>query len=186
MAVQNTVHVLWVNLCTLSKLWSSFLKHPAWFMPPYRGTSHRSPDLLGCAPFSRSSHRLAIASETPRPQGRTLSTQSIQFIQRSAPTHDRKRAALKGSAFVHIANTAVMRKETRVDLAEGACSWPFVRDWNGFSVRTIQETLRLRYEPNRLMLRVSIGLWRWYINVTITILDIIHYSVFYLKLDSNL
>jgi hypothetical protein len=28
---------------------------------------------------------------------------------------------------------------------------------------------------------LSIDLWRWYINVTITILDIIHHSVFYLK-----
>jgi hypothetical protein len=35
-----------------------------------------------------------------------------------------------------------------------------------------------RYEPNRLML--FIGLWRWYINITITILDIIHRPVFYL------
>jgi hypothetical protein len=41
-------------------------------------------------------------------------------------------------------------------------------------------TLRLRYEPNRLML--SIGLWRRYINMAITILDIIHRPVFYLKL----
>jgi hypothetical protein len=40
-------------------------------------------------------------------------------------------------------------------------------------------TLRLRYESNRLML--SIGLWRWYINITITILDIIPRSVLYLK-----
>jgi hypothetical protein len=40
-------------------------------------------------------------------------------------------------------------------------------------------TLRLRYEPNRLML--SIGLWRWYVNITITTLDIIHHPVFYLK-----
>jgi hypothetical protein len=44
--------------------------------------------------------------------------------------------------------------------------------------------LRLRYEPNRLML--SVGLWRRYINVTITILDIIHRPVFYLKLNSTL
>jgi hypothetical protein len=28
---------------------------------------------------------------------------------------------------------------------------------------------------------LSIGLWRWYINITITILDIIRRSVFYLK-----
>jgi hypothetical protein len=42
-------------------------------------------------------------------------------------------------------------------------------------------TLRLHYEHNRLML--SIGLWRWYINITITILDIIHRPVFYLKYD---
>jgi hypothetical protein len=50
-------------------------------------------------------------------------------------------------------------------------------------IRTSQEThLLLRYEPNRLML--STGLWRWYINITITILDIIHRSVFYLKLNS--
>jgi hypothetical protein len=27
----------------------------------------------------------------------------------------------------------------------------------------------------------SIGLWRWYINITVTILDIIHRPVFYLK-----
>jgi hypothetical protein len=40
-------------------------------------------------------------------------------------------------------------------------------------------TLRLRFEPNRLML--SIGFWWWYINITITILDIIHRPVFYLK-----
>jgi hypothetical protein len=30
---------------------------------------------------------------------------------------------------------------------------------------------------------ISIGLWRWYINITITILDIIHRSAFYLKHD---
>jgi hypothetical protein len=67
---------------------------------------------------------LATASETPRPRGRTLSTQSIQFIQRSAPTHDRKRAPLKGCAFVDIANTAntaVTRNETRVDPAGRRC-----------------------------------------------------------------
>jgi hypothetical protein len=40
-------------------------------------------------------------------------------------------------------------------------------------------TLRLRYQPNMLML--SIGLWRWYINIIITILDIIHRPVFYLS-----
>jgi hypothetical protein len=40
-------------------------------------------------------------------------------------------------------------------------------------------TWRLRYESNRLML--SIALWWWYINVTITILDNIHHPVFYLK-----
>jgi hypothetical protein len=40
-------------------------------------------------------------------------------------------------------------------------------------------TIRLRYDSNRLML--SIGLWQWYINITITILDIIHRSVIYLK-----
>jgi hypothetical protein len=45
-------------------------------------------------------------------------------------------------------------------------------------------TLRLRYEPNRLML--SIGLWRWYVNITIRILDIIHGPVFYLKPSSTL
>jgi hypothetical protein len=27
----------------------------------------------------------------------------------------------------------------------------------------------------------SIGLWRWYINLTVTVLDIIHRHVFYLK-----
>jgi hypothetical protein len=45
-------------------------------------------------------------------------------------------------------------------------------------------TLRLSYDPNRLML--SIGLWRWYINITIIILDIIHRPGFYLKLNSTL
>jgi hypothetical protein len=45
-------------------------------------------------------------------------------------------------------------------------------------------TLRLRYEPNRLML--SIGLWRWFIDITITILNIIHRPVFNLKLNSTL
>jgi hypothetical protein len=40
-------------------------------------------------------------------------------------------------------------------------------------------TLCLRYRPNRLML--SIGLWRWYSNIAITILDIIHRPVLYLK-----
>jgi hypothetical protein len=31
---------------------------------------------------------------------------------------------------------------------------------------------------------LSVGLWRWYINITITILDINHRPVFYLKLNS--
>jgi hypothetical protein len=45
-------------------------------------------------------------------------------------------------------------------------------------------TLRLRYEPNRLML--SIGLRRWYISITITILDIIHRPiVLYIKHDDS-
>jgi hypothetical protein len=29
-------------------------------------------------------------------------------------------------------------------------------------------------------------LWRWYINITVTVLDIIHRPVFYLKLNLNL
>jgi hypothetical protein len=44
--------------------------------------------------------------------------------------------------------------------------------------------LRLRYEPYGLML--SIGLWRWYINISLTILDVIHRPVFYLKLKTTL
>jgi hypothetical protein len=44
-------------------------------------------------------------------------------------------------------------------------------------------TLRLRYEPNRL--KLSTVLWRWYINITITILDIIHRPVFYSRLSST-
>jgi hypothetical protein len=40
-----------------------------------------------------------------------------------------------------------------------------------------RNTLRLRYEPNRLM--VSIGLWRCYINITVTVLDIINRPVFW-------
>jgi hypothetical protein len=47
-----------------------------------------------------------------------------------------------------------------------------------------EDTLRLHYKPNRLM--PSIGLWRWYINISITILDIMHRPVFYLKLNSSL
>jgi hypothetical protein len=43
-------------------------------------------------------------------------------------------------------------------------------------------TLRLRYGPERIML--YIGLSRQYINKIITILDIIHRPVFYLKLSS--
>jgi hypothetical protein len=39
--------------------------------------------------------------------------------------------------------------------------------------------LRLLCEPNRLML--STGLWQWHINITITILNIIHRPVFYLN-----
>jgi hypothetical protein len=48
-------------------------------------------------------------------------------------------------------------------------------------VRTWQETLHLRYEPNRLTL--SVGLWRWYINIVITILGVIHRPVFFLSQD---
>jgi hypothetical protein len=48
------------------------------------------------------------------------------------------------------------------------------------NVRTSQDASRLRYVPNQLML--SIGLRRWYIHLTATILDIIHRPVFYLKL----
>jgi hypothetical protein len=33
---------------------------------------------------------------------------------------------------------------------------------------------------------LSVGSWRWYTNITITILDIIHRPVFYLKLNSTL
>jgi hypothetical protein len=39
------------------------------------------------------------------------------------------------------------------------------------------DTLHLRYKPNSLMR--SIGLWSWYINITITILDIIHGSAIF-------
>jgi hypothetical protein len=31
----------------------------------------------------------------------------------------------------------------------------------------------------------SLGLWRWYINITITIPDIIHPTTFYLKFNST-
>jgi hypothetical protein len=44
-------------------------------------------------------------------------------------------------------------------------------------------TLRLRYEPNRLML--SIGSCRCYINITTTILDIIHRLAFFFKTQLN-
>jgi hypothetical protein len=61
---------------------------------------------------------------------------------------------------------------------------PFISNSGQLSrfVLTSQETLHLRYEPNGLML--SIGLWRWYINITITVLDIIHRHIFHLKLNS--
>jgi hypothetical protein len=45
--------------------------------------------------------------------------------------------------------------------------------------RSLSDTTNLGYGK-------SIGLWRWYINVTITILDIIHRPASYLKLNSNL
>jgi hypothetical protein len=41
--------------------------------------------------------------------------------------------------------------------------------------------LKLNGHYTKLLL--SIGLWRWYIDITITILDIIHRPVFYLKHD---
>jgi hypothetical protein len=41
------------------------------------------------------------------------------------------------------------------------------------------KTLHLCYEPNRLML--PIGLWRWYFNISIRILNIIYCPVFLLK-----
>jgi hypothetical protein len=41
------------------------------------------------------------------------------------------------------------------------------------------KTLSLRYESNRFML--YIGLWRWHINITITILNTINYPILYLK-----
>jgi hypothetical protein len=61
---------------------------------------------------------------------------------------------------------------------------------HGFRVNSIglsvphRKHITSRYESNRLML--SIGLWQWYINITITILDIIHRPDFYLKLNSTL
>jgi hypothetical protein len=48
------------------------------------------------------------------------------------------------------------------------------------NVCTSQETCYVSAtQPKRLMR--SIGLWRWYINITITTLDIIHRPVFYLE-----
>jgi hypothetical protein len=38
---------------------------------------------------------------------------------------------------------------------------------------------------NRTGLVIFIGLWRWYISITITILDSIHRPVYYLKLNST-
>jgi hypothetical protein len=40
-------------------------------------------------------------------------------------------------------------------------------------------TLRFHYGPNRLML--FIGFWRYYINITITIVDVIHHPIFHLR-----
>jgi hypothetical protein len=47
-------------------------------------------------------------------------------------------------------------------------------------VLSLGNTLLLHYEPNRLML--SIGLWSWYINITITVLDVIYLPAVYSKL----
>jgi hypothetical protein len=56
----------------------------------------------------------------------------------------------------------------------------YLKQLNSISLPYLTEnTLRLRYEPNRLM--ISLGLWRRYINITITIHDIIHCPVVYLN-----
>jgi hypothetical protein len=47
------------------------------------------------------------------------------------------------------------------------------------NIHILLESLRLRYEPKRLT-RYR-GLWRLYINVTITILDFTHRSLFHLE-----
>jgi hypothetical protein len=48
-------------------------------------------------------------------------------------------------------------------------------------------TVIYNYSPwTRTECIMSIGLWRWYINITITILDIIHRPVFYLELNLTL
>jgi hypothetical protein len=50
----------------------------------------------------------------------------------------------------------------------------------GHNINSIQlDSLHLHYETNTLM--PSIGLWLWYINITVKILDIIHRPVLYLK-----
>jgi hypothetical protein len=57
----------------------------------------------------------------------------------------------------------------------------FKTQLNSIGLYLTGNTLRFSYETSRLML--SIGVWRWYINITITILDIMHRPVFYLKHD---
>jgi hypothetical protein len=53
----------------------------------------------------------------------------------------------------------------------------------GNCLYTIIKTLQNILEQQNFR---PIGLWRWYINIAITILDIIHRPVFYLKLNSTL
>jgi hypothetical protein len=78
-------------------------------------------------------------------------------------------------------NRWLVRSDPEVRVLFPALS-DFLRSSGSGTWSITENALRLRYGPNRLML--SIGLWRWYINITVTILDIIHCSVFYLKLNS--
>jgi hypothetical protein len=67
-----------------------------------------------------------------------------------------------------------------INNVQGHCSW--------FSALSYKKTYSNNISVNmwfwqytKLVGILSIGLWRWYINITITVLDIIRHPVFYLK-----
>jgi hypothetical protein len=63
---------------------------------------------------------------------------------------------------------------------EVSYDWLLVKLFN-----SAQSANEIKLQQTRYRIR-SIGLWRWNINITVTILNIIHRPVFYLKLNSTL
>jgi hypothetical protein len=62
---------------------------------------------------------------------------------------------------------------------------PILSEFTTKSSKYVLSYLKSLNDAGKLFLRF-IGLWRCYINITITILDIIHRPAFYLKLNSTL